>query len=364
MFPSRYFPTRYFPTRYYMSSGAAPPASIGTFYFKRNTNIYISKDPNTSADATNTVSLKVKDFSFNQRSNMVNVERQTLDPTSERTIAPHISAVAPVTFSFITYILPLVDTNVTSPEEYLWVSLMGADSLTSNSTSSTIDFADGNVGSLPELTLWFNDPDKGEGNYRLDNAIVDSARINFDINGIAEIQWSGRALTITTDYTPPLYTDSSTADNYLKNKLSTITLSANSISYTLALTGGSIDINNNNIFYGRTQMGRTTIPVGHYTGNRRISGDLNFYLKAGTNTSVDLFDGIRTNAVIDDYETIWDADITINIAGITAPNIQLNIPSAILGIPQENFGEVITLALPFTAKEGTGNYSTIIYNMP
>jgi hypothetical protein len=333
-------------------------------FLKRNTDIYISKVPNASANATNTVQLKVKDFSYNQRSNSVNVGRETLDPNQERILAPHISTVAPVNFSLTTYVLPLVDTNVTSPEEYLWVSLMGADSLTSNSTSSTIDFADGNVGTLPELTLWFDDSDKSEGNFRLDNAIIDSARINFDINSIAEVTWTGRALSMSPDNTPPASTDRRTADNYLKNKLSTITLDANAVSYTLALVGGTININNSVKFYGRTQLGKTTTPVGHYTGNRNIGGNLNFYLKDGSNTSSDLFTDILNNIADDDYETVWDADITINIAGTTAPYIQLNIPQAIMGIPQENFGEVLTLALPFTAKEGTGNYSTIIYNMP
>jgi len=335
-----------------------------TVFYKRNTDIYISKAANASANATNTVQLKVKDFSFNQSSNTQEVGRSTLDPTEERILAPHIASIAPVSFNFTTYILPLVDTNVTSPEEYLWVSLMGADSLTSNSTSSTIDFADGNVGTLQNLTLWFDQPDKSEGNYRLDNAIVDSAKINFDINGIAEVQWSGRALSISPDNTPPAATDRTTADNYLKNRPSTITLTANSISYTLALTGGNINFNNNNQFYGRNQLGKTTTPQGHYTGNRKISGSLNFYLKDGSNTSADLFSDILANITDDDYETVWDADITVNITGTTAPYVQLNVPRAIMGMPRTDFAEVVGLSLPFSAKEGVGNYSTVIYNMP
>ena len=122
-------------------------------YYKRNTNIYISKATNASANATNTVQLNVKDFSFNQASRVVEVGRNTLEPTQERTLDPHIAAISPVSFSFSTYVLPTVDTVVTSPEEYLWISLMGTDNVSSNSTQSIISFANGNVSTLHVLYL-------------------------------------------------------------------------------------------------------------------------------------------------------------------------------------------------------------------
>jgi hypothetical protein len=333
-------------------------------FLKRDTNIYISKDPNASADATNTVQLKVRDFSYSKDSRLDAVGRNTLDPTQTRTLAPYISAISPVRFTFVTYVLPLVDTNVTSPEEYLWVSLMGVDSLTSNSTSSTIDFANGNVATLRNLTLWFDQPNQSEGNYRLDNAVVDSAEISFDINSIAQIRWSGQALNITEDNTPPASTDRTTANNFLKNKLSTIALTMNSVGYILALTGGNINFSNNTIFYGRNILGKTTVPVGHYTGNRRISGSLAFYMKTGTNETVDLFNAINTNIATDTYESTHLANITINVGGSIDPSLQLNIPQTLLQIPRQVFTDVISLDIRFVAKEESGNYSTVIYNMP
>lgn len=335
-------------------------------YYKRNTDIYISKASDSSAGISNTVKLNVKDFSFNQASNIVNVGRDTLDPLQERIVAPYVSIVAPVTFSFTTYILPLVDTNVTSPEEYLWTSLMGDDTIPgkSNSTTSTIDFADGNVSSLHELTLWFDNPNQSEGNYRINNAIVDEATISFDINSIAEIQWRGRALSIIEDNIPPNATDRTGLTNYLKNRLSTITTSVNGTSYTLALTGGEIRINNNNTFYGRNQLGETTVPTGHYTGNRLVTGNLDFYIKSGVNQSVDLLNVLRTNASNSTYESTYLADIDIKIGGNIAPYVQVSVPQALFDIPQQNFDEVISMSIPFTAKEESGNYCSIIYNMP
>ena len=343
---------------------AAPDPGTGAFLFKRDTNIYISKADNASANSTNTVDITVKDFSFNQRSSMEVVGRQTFDATENRGVDPHISAVSPISFSFVTYINPLVDTNVTSPEEYLWVSLMGSDSLTSNPTSSTIDFANGNVKELQNLTLWFDRPNHTEGNYRLDNAVVDSADISFGLNDIAEIRWSGRALAITEDSTPPTSTDRTGESACLKNKLSTILLNVNSINYNMALIGGGIRINNNNTFYGRGELGKTTVPTGHYTGKRSISGSLNFYLKVGTDTSVDLFNELLNNAASTTFESTYLANITVNIGGATAPNIQVNVPQALLDIGQQGFSEVITVDIPFTAKEESGSYSTIIYQMP
>lgn len=333
---------------------------------KRNYNIYVSKSTTAPFNSGNTVQLLVQDFSFNRASNLGRIDRNTIDPNKERTITPYTQSIAPVSFSFSTYILPLVDTNVTSPEEYLWTSLMGNDSIagTPNSTptSSTIDFAEGNVGTLHELTVWFDDPNNLDSSYRLDNAIIDSASISFDINGIALIEWQGRALSITRENFPGTATDRTTVTSYLKNRLSTITMQINAVSYTVALTGGSIDIDNNVTFYGRSIIGKTTTPVGHYTGNRNINGNLSFYMKSGVNLSADLFDIILNNASSDTYETTYTADITINIGGTISPYIQINVPRVILEIPRLNFDEIVSMDIPFTAKEGTGNYSTIIYN--
>lgn len=333
-----------------------------TVFYKRNTNIYISKASNASANATNTVRLNVKDFSYNHNSTVDEVSRSTLNPTEERTLNPHIASITPVNFTFTTYVLSVVDTNVTSPEEYLWISLMGLDTTTSSPTQSTIDFANGNVAELPNLTIWFDQPNQSEGNYRLDNAVVDSAIINFDINGIAQVEWSGRALSITEDNTPPTSTDRTGLTNYIKNRPSTIALSMNAVNYTLALTGGSIRIDNQVQYYGRTKLGETTLPVGHYTGKRKVSGDLEFYMRSGTNESVDLFNTININAATTAYESTYLASLTINVGGLTHnPRLTISIPQALLSLGRQDFKELITVNIPFVAKEEASNYLNITY---
>lgn len=331
-------------------------------FLKRNTNIYISTAAQGSANASNTAQLNVKDFSFNQSANIVEVGRETIDPDQERTLKPYIDRINPVDFSFTTYILPMLQGTVTSPEENLWISLIGSTSaISSNASSSVLDFSQGNVPELQNLTIWFDDPNNTEGNYRIDNAIVDSADISFDINGIAEIQWRGRGLSLVDDGLPPSSTDRTGQTNYLKNKLSTISLTSNSVSYAVALTGGRLRVENKVNFYGRSQIGKTSTPVGHYTGNRAISGTLNFYLKSGTNSTVDLFNEILTNASSDTYESTYLTDITINVGGTTNPRIQIDIPASIMNIPRLNLNEVFTIEVPFLAQEETGSYVSVTY---
>ena len=331
-------------------------------FLKRNTNIYISTAAQGSANASNTAQLNVKDFSFNQSANIVEVGRETIDPDQERTLKPYIDRINPVDFSFTTYILPMLEGNVTSPEENLWISLIGSTSaISSNASSSVLDFSQGNVPELQNLTIWFDDPNNTEGNYRIDNAIVDSADISFDINGIAEIQWRGRGLSLVDDGLPPSSTDRTGQTNYLKNKLSTLSLTSNSVSYAVALTGGRLRVENKVNFYGRSQIGKTSTPVGHYTGNRAISGTLNFYLKSGTNSTVDLFNEILTNASSDTYESTYLTDITINVGGTTDPRMQIDIPACIMNIPRLNLEEVFTMEVSFLAQEETGSYVSVTY---
>lgn len=308
--------------------------------------------------------MTVKDFSFNRDSRVEIVGRETLNPTQDRTVAPHIAAISPVNFTFTTYVLPTVDTNVTSPEEYLWVSLMGEDTVTSGPTESTIDFADGNVPELQNLTLWFNQPILPEGNFRIDSAVIDSAKITFDINKLPEIEWSGQALNITLTNSVPQATDYTSLTGCIKNKLSTISVNMNNISYNLALTGGSITYSNNVRFYGRNKLGKTYVPTGHVTGNRKIDGELSFYMKSGSASSVDLFGKILGNAATDTYESTYSAAIDIDIGGISSnPKLTLSIPAALLQMGRQNFNEVISVNIPFTAQEENNNYSTITYTI-
>ena len=342
---------------------SGPVSTVPPFMFKNNTGIYISKAADGSQTTANTVKVNVKDFSFNQVSNMDIISRDTVDATQERINNAYVQEVFPVSFSFVTYIEPILDTNVTSPEEFLWVSLMGADTVSNTPSSSVIDFSDGNVKELQNLTLWFHRSGHNKGNYRLNNAVIDSATINFDINNLAEIQWQGRALAMVPDETPPiLFTDRTDAEPCIKTKLTTISVGLNTTNYNLALVGGSINISNNNIFYGRPKLGQTTIPEGHYTGNRAVRGSFNFYLKDNSQSSADLYNTVLAAAKTSNYESIFKANATVTVGGSLNSNIVVNIPELLFEVGRQNFNDVISINMPFVAQESTGNYMSVQYN--
>lgn len=91
------------------------------------------------------------------------------------------------------------------------------------------------------------------------------------------------------------------SSNYITNKLSTATLvsgiSGNaSTSYTIALTGGNIQIANNINYITPANLGVINTPIGYYTGTRAISGTLNAYLRTGSNSTSALLSALLANA--------------------------------------------------------------------
>jgi hypothetical protein len=343
------------------------------FYYKNSTDVYVSYASSASgANASNTNKLNVIDFSFNKSSSSINVGRNTLNPSQDRGVAPYVSVVTPVSFSITTYVNPVVDTNVTSPEEYLLFGLNGVTTISSQSpTGRTIDFGDGyNVGELLNLIIWFIQPGKSEGNYRLDGAVIDSATFDIDIDNIAKVTFNGRALSITEDNTAPTATDRTGvgSESYIKTKSATVDIWYNNYveNPTMILMGGRITINNNNIFYGRNKLGEITVPEGSYTGNREISGELQVYLKDGTDESVDFYNYIINNIESNNWESeaVRPGLIYVQLAGNEHPSCTISMEDAILDFPRIQFNNVFSMNIPFTVYEpSTGDDPYITYNI-
>jgi hypothetical protein len=92
-----------------------------------------------------------------------------------------------------------------------------------------------------------------------------------------------------------------TNSNYITNKLSTITLVAGisgsgSTSYTVPITGGSIQISNNINYITPANLGVVNVPIGYYTGTRAITGTLNAYLRIGAGSTSTLLATLLSNA--------------------------------------------------------------------
>jgi hypothetical protein len=206
--------------------------------------------------------------------------------------------------------------------------------------------------------------------YKLTDCTINEASINFDVDGIAQIDWSGNATTIS-DYTSPLnMTAASGADlgvvnegvnktnNFIRNKLAQISVTSKKLAsaqlagagdgvYNFTLTGGSITITNNISYLTPEVLGIVNTPLGHITGNKSITGSFTCYVTAGTaGDSADFYNDMNTTEA---KELVTNEfDITFKLGGATGtPRFEINMPTAHIEIPEVNIEDVISLNMNF-----------------
>jgi len=155
---------------------------------------------------------------------------------------------------------------------------------------------------------------------------------------------------------------------YITNKLSTVdftlinafkdkdsnTVSAAGTVYKMALTGGSITINNNISYITPANLGVVNVPAVYYTGTRSITGTLNAYLKTGTGeggTGQLLADMLKASTT--SIEPM--ASLSIGVGGKTASTTRviLEMPSVTFTIPSVDVQQVVSTAINFTAAGST-----------
>jgi len=332
-------------------------------------------------------------FSFSQSSNASEVTVSEAGATSRRASLMFNDSLAPVEWSFSTYARPVLDTNIRCPEEPLWAMLMGADSFVPgtgvfhgdgsvspdavnalNGTSNTFGFSQSNVSSFSDKwVIWFAFEDGGNTQYyKLPKAVVNSATIDFDIEGIATVQWSGNAAQVIDTTAPSVggvlngtyLTDTS---NFVRNRLSTVSLLRTDVSdgpYNIVLTGGSFSIENNVSYLTPEELGKVNIPLANITGTRSVSGNITCYLdNAAGDYSAQLLADLAADTTT--VRTAFDMLIAVGGAGNT-PRVELDLPSAHIQVPSIGVEDLITLDIAFSGQVASGdidatNEATIIY---
>lgn len=204
--------------------------------------------------------------------------------------------------------------------------------------------------------------------YVIDNCAMNQATIDFGLDAIAMVAWTGQGtkLTQSTDITAVTLasvTPKNTAAQFITNKLSTVNLSlVNAIGsatagtqYAVALTGGSITINNNITYITPANIGVVNVPVTYYTGTRSITGTINAYLKTGAgeqSTGQLLADMLAAaSATVEPMATI-----SIAVGGATnTTKVVLDMPAISLTIPSIDVQQVVSTAINFTAGGNTPN---------
>jgi hypothetical protein len=383
-------------------------------FLKRDTKVYLEKQGPTE---TVIWEIPVLDgFTFSQgnvTSEVTLNEMGDASGNSKRGRRAFNDALAPAEWSFSTYIRPFTSSGTgdgkaddTSGvhhaiEEALWANFVGtgapvevADAytfalanITADTTDSNISFAASNKVELGTFNLYFV---MGATNatstnytasptleiYKLTNCVVNEATINFEVDGIAMIDWSGNASTLTTvaafnasfgQTNVNVVTEGVTSTtNFIRNKLTALSLVANTGVtrttfpgassngvYNITLTGGSITFSNNITYLTPETLGIVNIPIGHITGNKAISGNFTCYVDSGTaGDSGSLFDaatsanarGIITNS----FEVIFKLG---GSAGV--PRMEVRLPTAHLTIPTIQTEDVISVDVSFEGLPST-----------
>ena len=360
-----------------------------TLYFSRDTKVYI-------AIGSDIWEVPVLDgFSFSQSTNTSEITLNEMSDTSgnsRRGRQMFTDSYAPAEWSFSTYARPFAsagsgdgkaDTSAKhhAVEEVLWALMVGAATyssysftgFTADTTDLDISFGSSNKTTLGTADIYFVLGGARSGTkttYKITGCCVNEASLDFDIDGIATINWSGMGTIINEDSAPTatVYEAVSSTSNFIRNRLTTLAMttaddhllatgeSADGDSdvetYDLVLTGGNITISNNMTFLTPETLGVVNQPLGHVTGTRSVSGSFTCYLdqESGQTKSADLFERI-----IEDTDTITNNfDLTFKVGGASAtPRIEMAMSDCHLEVPTHAIDDVISLETNFHALPST-----------
>lgn len=209
--------------------------------------------------------------------------------------------------------------------------------------------------------------------YVIDNCAMDQAVIDFGLDGIATIAWTGKGTVLRQLSSNVVYSAASdpvisgglagtiggkiTTANFITNKLSTVTMikniggiGAGNTAYTLALTGGSLTIANNIAYVTPANLGIVNTPIGYYTGTRSITGSMTAYLRTGsTNTAGLLADLLAAAATTAGIEPKFRLQIEIGGAS-NGTRVEVEMGGAFLQIPAINAQAVMSTTINFVAQ--------------
>ena len=395
-------------------------------FLQREAKLFVAFEADTDDSAVWEIPL-LEGFSFSQATNVNEVslsEASSDGSTSRRGTARFTDSLAPAEFSFSTYARPFISSgnNVVgnaqksgnsfhcAVEEALWALFYGSKSYTkttaadnavfgaasaleaviSASTSgAVVESTYSNVLKLQEadfyISLGTTDSDTASEKalYKLSKSVLNEATIDFDIDGIATINWTGFATAIEDVSTDPetrsfisgtsslvtaTVSEGITAtNNFIQNRLSTMTLTnatdpnSNFLdAYTLTLTGGSVTFSNNIEYVTPATMGVVNQPLGHYTGARSVTGNVTCYLDGTSGRSKDLFEDLAESSTLD---VVNFFNLTVTLGGSTAPNLAINLPAAHLEVPVHSVDDVISMEVNFHGLPSSGSAGQLVQSI-
>jgi hypothetical protein len=351
----------------------------------RNSKVYFTTSLNSdgsvnfaACDATNTHELQVLDgMSFAQNTTTDTITLNEAGAAPSRGQRSFNTSLAPVDFSFTTYIRPFyveagASDTLSAEESVLWNALMGANAIgsggawtsvpsaTTPSAVATYTKANSNVHQLQKFALIIN----VDGlQYIIQDCVLNTATIDFGLDAIASVQWAGHGLKLLQDTSAtaiPAYQAKNTQAKFIANKLSVVTLYAginasSGTSYSIPLTGGQIVLSNNVTFLTPQNLGIVNKPAIYFTGTRAVSGNMTAYLRAGGgsgNYSAELLDTLLAGSAtaVDTKYTL-----TMKLGGASGTRVEVKLPAAMISIPTIQTQAVVSTTINFTGQSYTGS---------
>jgi len=357
-------------------------------YFSRDTKVYIEI-------GAAVWEIPVLDgFSFSQATNAseITLNEMAADNlgTSRRARQMFTDSYAPAEWSFSTYARPFKSTGSDTEgnaskdgisrnhavEEVLWALMVGDASYTATDSSTAPAFT-GFTADATDLDITFTNSNKttlGTANiyfvmggaidggnttvYKIEGCCVNEASLDFDIDGITTINWSGFGKIIAEGTAPSAITVTeavTSTSNFIRNRLTVLDVTSTgsgnfNSSYDLVLTGGNVTISNNMTFLTPETLGVVNQPIGHVTGTRSVSGSFTCYLNSEAASSAELFEDI-----IESTDTITNEfGLTFKVGGGSAtPRIELAMAQCHLEVPTHSIEDIISLETNFHALPST-----------
>jgi len=379
------------------------------FHFSRDTKVFMKFHASAVGTDDALYEIPVLDgFSFSQATNTseitLNEAADGSNLRSKRGRAMFNDSFAPAEWSFSTYMRPTTSANAnayvsnghagTSKKFAVEGPLWGAMSATTYNLATggtgaptasswepnVFNFENSNMVALGVFDLFFvlgasNDATvaqydtAADGNvtiYKIADCSVGSASIDFDIDGLAQVAWSGQGAIISEQAALDTTTDGETkmglinegvtsTSNFVRQKLTSMTATydvsesvgesiGSDSTYLLTLTGGNITIENNLSYLTPETLGVVNQPLGHVMGTRSVSGNFTCYLNTVDQGSAELFEDLLEGTST--ITNAFDLDFSIGGAGQT-PRIDVSIPKAHLELPTHSIEDVISLDVNF-----------------
>ena len=251
-----------------------------------------------------------------------------------------------------------------------------------------VNFKASETAALGTFNLHFELGDENESstkaNYKIEDCVVNEVSMDFDIDGIATLTWTGfgkiitESSTVTATITEAVDSDS----NMIRNRLTQLDI-VGAETYDITLTGGNISMSNNITFLTPEVLGQVNQPMGHVVGTRSVSGSFTAYLN---NNSDDDSTAKLFKTVVADTSTVTNVhNLRFNIGGKPAgtfnvngtfytgstgagfPSLIVSMPRCHLEVPTHSIEDVISIeanfhALPSDIDPGnsTADYEAVV----